>query len=138
MLSNERSNSVGDDIRYIRITRSQNRPLTGGGLTLLVSGPPIAGFGSSAQAELSDTYKRLSLFDEIFEQVQATYVEKPDDKKLVQSAINGMLAGLPIIQQYAARIGQRPKSSNGIQRISQVVPEYRDELIAQFSNGASI
>jgi carboxyl-terminal processing protease len=30
----------------------------------------------------------------VFERVRADYVEKPDDSKLIESAINGMLAGL--------------------------------------------
>jgi C-terminal processing protease CtpA/Prc len=66
----------------------------GSGLTLLVMDPRAVSVGSSAEAALSDTYKQLNLFGEVFERVRADYVEKPDDGKLVQSAINGMLAGL--------------------------------------------
>ena len=36
----------------------------------------------------------------MFERVRADYVEKPDDKKLVESAINGMLAGLDPHSSY--------------------------------------
>ena len=68
--------------------------IAGAGLTLLVTHPSAVGVGSSAEAALSDTYKQLTLFGEVFERVRADYVEKPDDSKLVQSAINGMLAGL--------------------------------------------
>src|SRR5262249_13519434 len=42
----------------------------------------------------SDTYGKLDLFGDVFEVVRAAYVEKPEDSKLVESAINGMLAGL--------------------------------------------
>jgi carboxyl-terminal processing protease len=36
----------------------------------------------------------------VFERVRADYVEKPDDKKLVESAINGMLSGLDPHSSY--------------------------------------
>jgi hypothetical protein len=50
--------------------------------------------GSAAGAAASDTYRELDLFGDVFERVRADYVEKPEDSKLVESAINGMLAGL--------------------------------------------
>src|SRR5204863_4954564 len=37
---------------------------------------------------------------DVFERVRADYVEKPDDAKLVESAINGMLAGLDPHSSY--------------------------------------
>src|SRR5215472_13014828 len=74
--------------------------IAGAGLTLLVTHPGAISVGSSAQAALSDTYKQLNLFGEVFERVRADYVEKPDDSKLVQSAINGMLAGLDPHSSY--------------------------------------
>jgi carboxyl-terminal processing protease len=36
----------------------------------------------------------------VYERVRADYVEKPDDSKLVESAINGMLAGLDPHSSY--------------------------------------
>jgi len=74
--------------------------IAGAGLTLLVTDPRAVSVGSSAKAALSDTYKQLNLFGEVFERVRADYVEKPDDSKLVQSAINGMLAGLDPHSSY--------------------------------------
>ena len=74
--------------------------IAGAGLTLLVTQPRILSVGSSAEAALSDTYQQLNLFGEVFERVRAAYVEKPDDNKLVQSAINGMLAGLDPHSSY--------------------------------------
>jgi carboxyl-terminal processing protease len=62
--------------------------------TLLLTQPPTLLMGSAAQAAASDTYRTLNLFGDVFERVRADYVEKPDDSKLVESAINGMLAGL--------------------------------------------
>ena len=40
------------------------------------------------------------LFGAVYEVVRADYVEKPDDNKLVASAINGMLAGLDLHSSY--------------------------------------
>jgi carboxyl-terminal processing protease len=56
--------------------------------------------GSAARAAASDTYQQLNLFGDVFERVRADYVEKPDDKKLVESAINGMLSGLDPHSSY--------------------------------------
>ena len=61
--------------------------VAGAGLTLLVTQPRMVNGGSSAEAALSDTYQQLNLFGEVFERVQAAYVEKPDDSKLVEFAI---------------------------------------------------
>ena len=61
--------------------------------TLLLTQPHTLLTGSAARAAASDTYRKLNLFGDVFERVRADYVEKPDDSKLVESAINGMLAG---------------------------------------------
>ena len=74
--------------------------IAGAGLTLLVTQPRTVNVGSSAEAALSDTYQQLNLFGEVFERVRAAYVEKPDDSKLVEFAINGMLAGLDPHSSY--------------------------------------
>src|SRR5215470_2440173 len=66
----------------------------GAALTLFVTQPRAVLMGSTARAATSDTYRQLSLFGDVFERVRTDYVEKPDDSKLVESAINGMLAGL--------------------------------------------
>ena len=53
-----------------------------------------------AKAAAADTYRQLNLFGDVFERVRADYVEKPDDGKLIESAINGMLAGLDPHSSY--------------------------------------
>ena len=73
--------------------------IAGAGLTLLVSQPRTFS-GSSAEAALSDPYQQLNLFGDVFERVRAAYVDKPDDNKLILSAINGMLAGLDPHSSY--------------------------------------
>ena len=74
--------------------------IAGAGLTLLATQPHTVFVESSAKAASSDTYRQLNLFGEVFERVRADYVEKPDDSKLVESAINGMLAGLDPHSSY--------------------------------------
>src|SRR3954451_15642424 len=74
--------------------------VAGAALTTAVTQPRVIMFGSSAKAAAADTYKQLNLFGDVFERVRADYVEKPEDSKLVESAINGMLAGLDPHSSY--------------------------------------
>src|SRR6266480_26929 len=71
-------------------------------LTLIATQPRILFEGARAQAAAADTYRQLSLFGDVFERVRSDYVEKPDDSKLIESAINGMLAGLDPHSSYMA------------------------------------
>src|SRR5256884_6159275 len=73
---------------------------TGAALTLFVTQPRAVLMGSSARAATSDTYRQLNLFGDVFERVRSDYVEKPDDSKLIESAINGMLTGLDPHSSY--------------------------------------
>ncbi|MGC2125102.1 MAG: S41 family peptidase [Xanthobacteraceae bacterium] len=74
--------------------------VAGAAVTLLVTQPHAMLLGSAARAAASDTYQQLNLFGDVFERVRADYVEKPDDKLLVESAINGMLSGLDPHSSY--------------------------------------
>jgi carboxyl-terminal processing protease len=67
--------------------------VAGAGTTALVSQPALLA-GMSAVAASADTYRQLSLFGDVFEKVRTDYVERPDEAKLVESAINGMLTSL--------------------------------------------
>jgi carboxyl-terminal processing protease len=69
-------------------------------LTLLVSQPRVVFIGAAAKAAVADTYRQLNLFGDVFERVRSDYVERPDDGKLVESAINGMLQGLDPHSSY--------------------------------------
>jgi carboxyl-terminal processing protease len=70
-------------------------------VTLVTTQPRLLLEGARAQAAAAaDTYRQLSLFGDVFERVRADYVEKPDDGKLIESAINGMLAGLDPHSSY--------------------------------------
>ena len=72
----------------------------GAAMTLLVSQPHMVFIGASAKAAAADTYRQLNLFGDVFERVRADYVEKPDNSKLIETAINGMLAGLDPHSSY--------------------------------------
>jgi carboxyl-terminal processing protease len=77
--------------------------MAGAAMTMLVTQPQTFVSGSSAKAAGSDTYRQLNLFGDVFERVRAGYVDKPDDSKLVEAAINGMLAGLDPHSSYMDR-----------------------------------
>src|SRR5665647_1824644 len=68
-------------------------------MTLLAVQPRIM-MGASAKAAVADTYRQLNLFGDVFERVRADYVEKPDDQKLIETAINGMLTALDPHSSY--------------------------------------
>jgi carboxyl-terminal processing protease len=72
----------------------------GAALTLISIQPQIVFNATSAKAAAADTYRQLSLFGDVFERVRADYVEKPEESKLIESAINGMLAGLDPHSSY--------------------------------------
>ncbi len=76
-------------------------------LVLLATKPPPVSFGFVAHAATSataaagaETYRQLQLFGDVFEQVRAHYVDKPDETKLIASAVNGMLSGLDPHSSY--------------------------------------
>src|SRR5579872_5439532 len=54
----------------------------------------------SAFAAAADTYRQLNLFGDVFEKIRSDYVEKPDEGKLVEAAINGMLSSLDPHSSY--------------------------------------
>ncbi|KRA00443.1 peptidase S41 [Mesorhizobium sp. Root157] len=70
--------------------------LMGASAMSLVYGAP----GSAANAAGSETYKQLAIFGDIFERVRAQYVTPPDDKALVENAVNGMLTALDPHSSY--------------------------------------
>ena len=68
--------------------------LMGASAMSVVQGSP------GAIAAGSETYRQLAIFGDIFERVRAQYVTPPDDKALVENAINGMLTGLDPHSSY--------------------------------------
>ena len=65
-----------------------------GAVTAVVIVQPRILINATANAASSDIYRQLNLFGDIFEHVRAQYVEKPDEAKMIESAINGMLTSL--------------------------------------------
>ncbi|WP_297300011.1 S41 family peptidase [uncultured Methylovirgula sp.] len=53
-----------------------------------------------ARAAAADTYRSLNLFGDVFEKIRTDYVERPNDQKLVEAAINGMLSSLDPHSSY--------------------------------------
>jgi carboxyl-terminal processing protease len=53
-----------------------------------------------AVAAGANVYKNFELFGDVLEQVRAAYVVKPDDSKLIENAIKGVLAGLDPHSSY--------------------------------------
>ncbi|WP_108516096.1 S41 family peptidase [Bradyrhizobium algeriense] len=75
--------------------------VTGACLTLLVTGPQGASLVAAAKAAArSDAYTQLNLFGNVFERIKTSYVEKPDDSKLMEGAINGMISALDPHSRY--------------------------------------
>jgi carboxyl-terminal processing protease len=75
--------------------------------TLLAFAMLAAGFtmvslarSRSASAPSSEIYRQLDLFGEVLERVRADYVEKAEDAKLIESAINGMFMALDPHSSY--------------------------------------
>lgn len=71
------------------------------GAALLVS-CSIAAMAAPATAASQDaeTYRQLDQLMEVFERIRAEYVEKVDDKVVLEGAINGMLAALDPHSSY--------------------------------------
>ena len=64
----------------------------------------------SATSPNNEIYRQLDLFGDVLERVRNDYVEKPDDSKLIESAISGMLASLDPHSSYMT-----PKSFKDMQ-----------------------
>jgi len=71
----------------------------GAGLGTLATKTRVFPAGT-ARAAASDTYRNLNLFGDVFEKIRSDYVEKPDEQKLVEAAINGMLGSLDPHSSY--------------------------------------
>jgi carboxyl-terminal processing protease len=76
--------------------KSESAVLTLLVLALLIAGSTILSLARNEtnSATTSDLYSQFQLFGEVLERVRSDYVEKPDDSKLIEAAINGMLMSL--------------------------------------------
>jgi carboxyl-terminal processing protease len=57
-------------------------------------------FNGATAAGNAETYKLLNLFGDVYDRVRADYVEEPDEKKMIEAAINGMLMSLDPHSSY--------------------------------------
>ncbi|MDB5651767.1 MAG: carboxyl-terminal protease, partial [Hyphomicrobiales bacterium] len=71
-----------------------------GASTVLVGAQTRIFEGGTASAAASDTYKNLNLFGDVFEKIRSDYVEKPDEHKLIEAAVSGMLTSLDPHSSY--------------------------------------
>ena len=71
-------------------------------LAVLAAGSTMVSLArsQSASAANSEIYRQLDLFGEVLERVRSDYVEKPEDSKLIEAAINGMLTALDPHSSY--------------------------------------
>jgi len=71
-------------------------------MTVILAGMAVLGMMRSAPANAANAeiYRQLDLFGQVLERVRKDYVEKPDDKKLIENAINGMLTSLDPHSSY--------------------------------------
>ncbi|KJS20927.1 MAG: peptidase S41 [Hoeflea sp. BRH_c9] len=60
----------------------------------------INSYGGSAEAAGTATYRQLAIFGNVFERVRAQYVTPPEEQKLIESAIDGMLTSLDPHSSY--------------------------------------
>jgi carboxyl-terminal processing protease len=57
-------------------------------------------FSSGARAAAADTYRQLILFGDAFEKISTEYVEEPDEAKMIEASIYGMLSSLDPHSSY--------------------------------------
>ena len=62
--------------------------------------PAYAAADKQDKENPADTYEMLNLFGEVLERTKTSYVEDVTDKKLIESALNGMLVSLDPHSSY--------------------------------------
>ncbi len=70
------------------------------GASVVTVGSQTHLLAAAARAAGTDTYRNLNLFGDVFEKIRSDYVERPDEQKLVEAAINGMLTSLDPHSSY--------------------------------------
>src|SRR3974390_517431 len=71
------------------------------GAAATVAAPQALSYVSpTAYAAVADTYRQLNLFGDVFDKIRNEYVERPDEAKPIEAAINGMLAALDPHSSY--------------------------------------
>jgi len=73
--------------------------LIGAGVTVVATQTRLM-TSTSAVAASAETYRQLNLFGDVFEKIRTDYVEKPNETKLIESAVSGMLSSLDPHSSY--------------------------------------
>ena len=60
----------------------------------------LLSYGQSSFADTKETYRQLSIFNEVYNRVKEQYVEEVTDKELIEKALNGMLQALDPHSSY--------------------------------------
>ena len=68
--------------------------------SVVVFSPAFAAADKQEKENPADTYEMLNLFGEVLERTKTSYVEDVTDKKLIESALNGMLVSLDPHSSY--------------------------------------
>ena len=68
--------------------------------SVMLASPLQAATPKNQDKEDADTYELLNLFGEVMERAKISYVEEVSDRKLIESAINGMLVSLDPHSSY--------------------------------------
>ena len=79
-----------------RLMKNAGLVVLGGAITL--SG--VQAINIATASTNADTYKLLNLFGEVYDRVRSDYVEKPDEQKMMEAALNGMLMSLDPHSSY--------------------------------------
>ena len=69
-------------------------------ISMILAMPDAFAKKQDKNEENFDTYEMLNLFGEVMERAKMSYVEEIEDKKLIESAINGMLVSLDPHSSY--------------------------------------
>jgi len=77
------------------------------GAALIAGVHSFAAQAADSNDDSARTYRSLALFGDVFERVRAQYVRKPDDKKMIENALNGMLTSLDPHSSYMNAEGCR-------------------------------
>jgi carboxyl-terminal processing protease len=86
----------GDEMKLNSPMRSFGLIMAGAASAVVV----MQALGGATAATNADTYKLLNLFGDVYDRVRSDYVEKPDEQKMMEAAINGMLTSLDPHSSY--------------------------------------
>jgi carboxyl-terminal processing protease len=85
---------ISDNVRRTSNVHKGAFLILGAAIGMVAASFPRAMSQTDIDAATADTYSKLISFGGAFETINAEYVEKPDEAKLIEAAIDGMLSSL--------------------------------------------